>query len=175
MSWNTSSRPARLVMGGVIASFALLGPVKAQNATETPQQEVVGIWSVVSQYVEQNGKKVEIFGKMPNGIITFDLKGYFVGLIQSNKLPKISSNNRMIATAAENRAIFRGSLAYFGKYTVDGKKGEINLHFNGCTYPNWIGMDQTRKFTILGTELDMTIPATTVGPGVGHLVLKRLE
>jgi hypothetical protein len=177
MRWKIQSQPARFVTGGLIASFAILGPVSAQNAapTPTPQEEIAGTWSVVSEYVEQNGKRTELFGKNPNGVITFDLSGYFVGLIQSDQLPKISSNNRMEATDFENRSILKGSLAYYGKYTVNGKKGEVNFHFNGSTYPNWIGMDQTRKFTIVGDKLDLTVPVTTVGPGVAHLVLKRLE
>lgn len=177
MSWKIPSRRAQLLAGGLIASFALFGPAKAQNVSPapTPQEEIVGTWAVVAQYMEQNGQKVEVFGKNPNGIITFDMNGYFVGVIQSDHLPKVASNNRMVATDSENRDILKGSLAYFGKYTVSRKKGEIDLHFNGSTFPNWIGMDQTRKYTILGTRLDLTIPATTVGPGVGHLVLKRLE
>jgi len=177
MSWKIPSRPAQLLTGGLIASFAFFGPVQAQNAPSSPtlQEEIVGTWAVVSQYLEQNGQKVAIFGKNPNGIITFDMNGYFVGVIQSDQLPKIASNNRLVATDSENRDILKGSLAYFGKYMVRGKKGEIDLHFNGSTFPNWIGMDQTRKFTVNGTRLDLTIPATTVGAGVGHLVLKRLE
>lgn len=177
MRWKIQSRPAQFVTGGLIASFALFGPAVAQNAapTPTPQEEIAGTWSVVSEYVEQNGHKTELFGKNPNGIITFDLSGYFVGLIQADQLPKISSNNRMEATDFENRSILKGSLAYFGKYTVNSKKGEVNFHFDGSTYPNWIGTDQTRKFTIVGNKLDLTIPVTTVGSGVAHLVSKRLE
>jgi Lipocalin-like domain len=177
MSWKIPSRHAQFLTGGLIASLAFFGPVKAQNApsSATLQEEIVGTWAVVSQYVDQDGKKVELFGENPNGVITFDMNGYFVGLIQSNQLPKVASNNRLVATDSENRDILKGSLAYFGKYTVRGKKGEIDLHFNGSTYPNWIGMDQSRKFTIKGTRLDLTVPTTTVGSGVGHLVLKRLE
>jgi hypothetical protein len=177
MNWKIPSHQARIITGGLIASFALVGPVKAQGAppTPTPQEEIAGAWSIVSVYVEQDGRKIELYGKNPNGIITFGLNGYFVGIIQSDQLPKISSNNRMDATDAENRAILKESLAYYGKYTVDGKIGELKVHFNGSTYPNWIGMDQTRKFTIIGTKLDMIVPTTTVGPGVAHLVLKRLE
>jgi hypothetical protein len=177
MVWKISARTTQFLAGGLIASFALSGPVKAQGAPPTPtaQEEIVGIWSVVSEYVEQNGQKNEIFGKTPHGIITFNLSGYFVGMIQSDQVSKIASNNRMTATDYENRSVLHGSLAYFGKYTVNGKKGEINFQFAGCTYPNWIGMDQTRKFTIVGTRLDLITPDITVGTGVGHLVLKRLE
>jgi len=175
MSWKISARSARFITGGLIASLASFGPVRAQEATPTPSEQIAGLWSVVSVHMDQRGRTVENFGENPNGIISFDSGGYFVGVIQSRDLPPIASNNRMLATGMEGRAITRGSLAYFGKYTVDAKREELNLHFLGCTYPNWVGMDQTRTFTIKGTELDLTVPVTTAGPGVAHLVLKRLE
>jgi hypothetical protein len=37
----------------------------------------------------------------------------------SGDLPKFASGNRLQGSDAENNAIVRGSLAYFGTYTVD--------------------------------------------------------
>ena len=138
-------------------------------------QQIVGTWVAVSQYVDQDGKKLEPFGSNPKGIVVYDANGRFVLVLQRSTLPKFASNNRMTGTAEENKAIVQGSLAYFGRYSVDEKERKINLHYDGSFYPNWDGDDQTRLIEISGDELKIISPVSAVGGGVVHLVLRRAK
>ena len=154
-----------------MASVFVSGAANAQNLG----QQVVGTWTVISQYVEQDGKKVEPFGSNPKGMAVYDKTGRFIFVLQRASLPQFASNNRMTGTAEENKAIVQGSIAYFGRYSVNEKEGKINLHYDGSTYPNWDGEDQTRLIAISGDELKIISPVSTVGGGVVHLVLRRVK
>lgn len=138
-------------------------------------QQIVGTWMAVSQYVDQDGRRLEPFGSNPKGMVVYDASGHFVLVLQRATLPKFASNNRMAGTADENKAIVQGSIAYFGRYTIDEKDHKLNLRYEGSTYPNWDGEDQTRLIEISGDELKMVSPVSAVGGGVVHLVLRRAK
>ena len=154
-----------------MASAFLSEAANAQNLG----MQVVGTWIAVSQYVEQDGKRVEPFGSSPKGMVVYDANGRFILMLQRATLPKFASNNRMAGTAEENKAIVQGSIAYFGRYSVDEKEGKINLHYDGSTYPNWDGEDQIRLISVSGDELKIISPVSAVGGGVVHLVLRRAK
>jgi predicted RNA-binding protein with PUA domain len=90
-------------------------------------------------------------------------------------LPKFASSNRLSGTPEENKAIVQGSIAYFGRYSVDEKERKINLHYDGSTYPNWDGEDQIRLIQISGDELQIISPVSAVGGGSVHLLLRRAK
>jgi hypothetical protein len=157
-------------------AFAMAGMLVscAVNAQSLGQQ-IVGTWVAVSQYVDQDGKKLEPFGSNPKGMVVYDANGRFILVLQRSTLPKFASNNRMTGTGEENKAIVQGSIAYFGRYSIDEKECKINLHYDGSTYPNWDGEDQTRLITVSGDELNVVSPVSAVGGGVVHLVLRRAK
>jgi hypothetical protein len=78
-------------------------------------------------------------------------------------------------TPEENAAVVQGSIAYFGRYSINEAEKKINLHYDGSTYPNWDGEDQVRLITIAGDELQIVSPVSAVGGGVVHLVLRRAK
>jgi len=165
----------RVNVGTICVSAPLAaapGGIETANA-EGLGKEIVGTWIAVSQYVDQDGKRVEPFGANPKGMVVYDAGGRFILVLQRDTLPRFASNNRMTGTAEENRAIVQGSIAYFGRYSVDEKQGKINLHYDGSTYPNWDGEDQTRLVSVSGDELSIVSPVSAVGGGVVHLVLRR--
>jgi Lipocalin-like domain len=166
----------RWLTGGLLIAIATASVFvsEAANAQNLGKQ-IVGTWLAVSQYVDQDGKKVEPFGSSPKGMVVYDAHGRFILMLQRDTLPKFASNNRMAGTAEENKAIVQGSIAYFGKYSVDEKEGKINLHYDGSTYPNWDGEDQTRLISISGDELKIISSASAVGGGVVQLVLRRAK
>ena len=158
-----------LVCGLVIAGVFEYSAAGAQDL----RQQIVGTWTAVSQYVDQEGKKLEPFGSDPKGMVVYDADGRFILVLQRSTLPKFSSGNRMTGTPDENKAIVQGSIAYYGRYSVDEKSGKLNLHYDGSTFPNWDGVDQIRFIAISGDKLDMVSPESAVGGGTVHLVLRR--
>jgi hypothetical protein len=147
----------------------------AQPESRSLKEEIVGTWSAVSQYVDQDGKKLEPFGTNPKGMVIYDSKGRFILVLQRASLPNFASNNRMTGTAEENKAVVQGSIAYFGRYSVNESERTINLHYDGSTYPNWDGEDQTRLISITGDQLSISSPVSAVGGGTVHLVLRRVK
>jgi len=149
------------------------GSLSAKEPSASLKEQIIGTWLVVSQYVDQDGKKLEPFGANPKGIAVFDRNGRFVFVGQRGSLPKFASNNRLTGTAEENQAIVQGSIAYFGRYWIDENEQKIHYHFEGSTYPNWDGEDQIRIITLSGDELTTVSSVSAVGGGAAHLVLRR--
>jgi Lipocalin-like domain len=51
----------------------------------------------------------------------------------------------------------------------------ITVPIEGTTFPNWIGTDQKRPFTISGGELKWTTPTTSLGSGTALDVWRRAK
>ena len=135
----------------IIRPFAvlLLGllPVGAGNAqsAKSLKQQLVGTWDfVIAEIVSADGKKTLPFGEHPKGQIIFTEDGHFSQVHVSGDLPKIAGNNRLNGTDADNRAIVRGSLSFFGTYSVDEAKKTVTFNIGASTYPNAAGTSQTR-------------------------------
>jgi len=48
-------------------------------------------------------------------------------------------------------------------YSVSETDKTFTIQIEGTTFPNWIGTDQKRPFTISGDELKWTTPPTSLG------------
>jgi hypothetical protein len=157
------------------AAFALLSTsVVDANQNAGLKQQVVGLWSLASQYVERpDGSRVERFGPNPKGIAYFDQGGRFSMVMMRADLPKIASNNAMSATDAENKAIMQGSSAFFGTWSVDEATGTMLNRIDGSTFPNWDGTDLKRTLSIAGDEMKVCV-ASQIG-GTSCAVWRRVR
>jgi len=160
----------------VLAVLLLVSPPGlAQQKAGNLKQQLVGTWSLVAQYVDQNGKRVERFGSTPKGIYMFDRNGRFAAILLRSDLPKIAANNAMMGTVEENKAIVQGSTAFYGKWSINEKDGSVTSHVDGSTYPNWDGQDQKRVVTISGDDLKICIPGGSQIGGTVCTVWKRAK
>jgi hypothetical protein len=175
MTGSTRAFTGTLAAVVFFASAVLSEGSHAQPQPHNLKEQIVGTWSAVSQYVDQDGKRLEPFGSSPKGMAVYDRNGRFIFVLQRASLPNFASNNRLTGTAEENRAIVQGSIAYFGSYSINENEQKINLHYDGSTYPNWDGEDQSRLISIIGDELKIISPVSTVGGGTVHLVLRRVK
>jgi lipocalin-like protein len=164
----------------MVAAFACLvvlraGEAATQQSPTSAQQQFIGTWSLVSiNYVEKDGRKIEPFGPGARGMLVFDAGGRFATQVMAADRPRFASNNRMIGTAEENKAVSRGVVAYFGTYTVDEADRIVTLHIEQSSFPNWNGTDQKRTFTFAGDELRYTAASSTANPAESaELVWKR--
>ena len=157
-------------MGGCVA-FAILvatllfpGNVYAQTA-----KDLVGSWTLISNVAERDGKTVDNFGTNPRGLAIYHSNGHYSIIVMRADLPKFTQS-RENATADESLAVTRGSLAYFGTYTVDQAGRAIVSKIEGSTFPNWIGETQRRPFRLSGGELKIINPLTS-----STIVWRRLQ
>jgi hypothetical protein len=159
-----------IVILGVVAGSALAPAVAAE-----PPSGLVGTWSLVSISNEKNGQKVLPYGPDAKGTFILDGSSFSLIVVRPAR-HKFKSNDRLTGTAEENQETVRGSIAYFGTYTVDPRDGTlVTFRIEGATFPNWDGAEQKRVLKISGDEMDYTNPTISTGAGVARLVWKRLK
>jgi Lipocalin-like domain len=105
----------------------------------------------------------------------FGSDGRYVSLVVRSDMPKIGANSRAAGTAEENKAVVQGSIATFGRYTINEADHTLVLNIERSTYPNWNGAEQKRPITISGDELKYIVPEASAGGGRGEVVLKRAK
>jgi lipocalin-like protein len=159
---------ALLFLGVALPSGDAVGQQK------TLKEQLVGTWTYVSvDIVRPDGSRVPLFGPNPSGLAAFDRKGNYLLLTARTGQPKFASNNRTEGTAEENKAVVQGSIAHFGRYTVNEADRTITFHIETSTFPNWNGAKQRRPITLMGDELRWTTAASS--SGTAEVVLKRAE
>ena len=148
--------------------------LSAAGASGQTAHDLAGTWSLVSATVTQDGKSRDIFGSHPAGMMMFDANGRFTQVIVASGLPKFASKSRETGTADENQAVVKGSIAYFGTYTV-GAGGIVDLRVENSTFPNMSGTDQKRSIKISGDGLTWGNATPAVGAGVAEQLWKRVK
>ena len=140
------------------------------------REQLVGSWEYVSNdTIGPDGTRVPSFGPNPRGLLTFGSDGRYVLLIARADLPKFASGKRMEGTPEEHKAVVQGSIAHFGRYTVDEAGKTINFQIDTSSFPNWSGIEQKRPFTLAGDELRWTNAASSSGGGSAEVVLRRAK
>jgi hypothetical protein len=140
------------------------------------KDQIVGTWSLVSQsQTLKDGSTAHPSGMNPKGVNMFTADGQFVLLFMRGDLPKVASGNRGKATADEAMAIARGSIGYFGSYTVDEPTKTLVLRIQGATFANLVGIDQKRVISLLtADELRYRNPGPVSG-GFVEAAFKRAK
>jgi Lipocalin-like domain len=83
-------------------------------------------------------------GANPTGLLIFTNNGRYSSIIVRTDVPKFASKNRLQETPDENKAAVQGSIANFGSYTVNEAGKTFTVRYEGSTYPNNAGTEQTR-------------------------------
>src|SRR5581483_5637588 len=152
--------------------LACLGTVPTSTVAQTAK-DLVGTWNLVSDVnTSADGGKVEPFGPTPRGMAIFDGDGRFAIVISRPDLPKFASNNRMQGTPEENKAIVRGSIGFFGTYSV--ADGAVIQHVEGGTWPSWIGSDQKRTIRSFAKDEQTWTTIASFG-GTSELRWRRVK
>ena len=172
-SWQQAIPPicatALLYLGAAVVS----GQAIAQQ--KTLRDQLLGAWAYVSvDTVSPDGSRTPMYGPNPQGIAIFDASGRYALVNARSGLPKFASSNRMEGSADEYKAAAQGSIAHFGRYTVNEADKTILFQIETSTFPNWNGVEQRRPFTLTGDALCWTTPAAS-GGGSGEVVLRRLK
>jgi hypothetical protein len=160
------------------ALLFLVIALPSSDAVSQPKplgEQLVGTWTYVSvDTVRPDGSRVPMFGPDPQGLAIFADNGRYVVLLTTRTgQPTFASNNRMEGTPEENKAVVQGSIAHFGRYTVNDAEKTITFHIEASTFPNWNGVEQKRPFTLTVDELKWTTAASSGGSA--EVILKRAK
>ena len=166
----------RMISSVLTASALIFGVfLTREEAVAQTAKELVGMWTLVSVTLEQDGKKTDMYGANPQGQAIFAPNGRFSIMFIRSDVPKFASTNREAGTPEENKAAVQGSLAYFGTYSVSETDQAIMYHLEGSTFPNWRFVDQKRLFELSGGELTLTNPTPSTGSGIAYSVWRRVK
>lgn len=159
-----------------VLAFVIAAPVLAVSTTALGQSTkgIAGTYAGVSfMTTDASGKTTPIFGDNPRAMMMLTPDGRYSIIVMRASLPKFSGGNRAKGSAEENQAVTAGSIAHFGRYSVDEAGKTITFHVESSTFPNWDGQAQKRPFTVSGDQLTYKVPAASVG-GTGEVVWKRI-
>ena len=148
----------------------------AQQKAKTIKAQLVGTWVLVSaDEVGKDGSRKPNFSPNPKGTMMFDANGRYSALLMSSSRPKFAAGNRTKGTPEENATTARGTIAYYGTYSVDEASKTLVSNVEGSTFPNSEGQQQKRTITSLtANELKYINPATTTG-GTAEAVWRRVK
>jgi hypothetical protein len=162
---------------GAVSLAMLTGGAQAQRkkkeANRLSPRQLAGHWSLVSaDIVREDGTRTQPFGPNPTGVAIFEPNRRFSVSLVNPDLPKFASNSQDAGSDEENKAVVRGSIAYFGTYQL-APDGTLSLEIEGSSFPNWNRVAQKRMVTSLtASEVKWTAPAGPNG-GIAELVWKR--
>ena len=133
-----------------------VGDVAAQQ--KTLKEQLVGTWTFVSSS-SKNPDGSSVWGANPKGLLIFTDNGRYSSHILRSDVPRFAAKSRVQGTPDENKAAVHGSIATFGTYTVNEANKSFTVRFEGSSYPNNTGVEQTRPFTLTGDDLKIINPA----------------
>jgi len=138
------------------------------------KEQLVGAWTFVSSSttVPDGGPA---WGANTIGLTIFTDNGRFSTQVMRSDLPKFASKSRVQGTPEEYKAVVQGSIANFGTYSVNEASKTFTLRYEGSTFPNRIGTEETRPVVIEGDEMRITNPAPSTGGPTSQQVYRRTK
>lgn len=118
----------------------------APPVTASDGAKVLGVWRLVAFDLEfqDTGERRPTFGKKPNGYLIFTPEGRMMAYLEAeNRTPP--------KTPEEQAAAYRTTIAYTGKYRLDGDKWVTKV--DGSWNVAWVGTDQVRFFKFQSDQL----------------------
>jgi Lipocalin-like domain len=137
-------------------------PRPASGAT----QRIVGTWQLMTRTVSRaDGTTIvdPVLGEKPTGRLIYDAGGAMsLQMMRTGRKDAISSPAN--ARDKANPRVMLGYDSYFGRYTVDEQAGTVTHHVDGSLFPEDLGEDWVRPFTLEGDTL--TLRLTSVADGL---------
>ena len=144
--------------------------------SEEVKKLLVGSWKLLFlEMRDANGRISYPWGKDTLGYLMYNADGYMSVTIMSSNRLKFSSADIKGGTTEEKVAAADTYLTYCGTYEI--QQDTVIHHIELAFFPNWVGVDQNRMFSIEGDRLSLSSPPTTVA-GVeqtAHLIWERVN
>jgi hypothetical protein len=157
----------------VTAAFDLQSPAirSANSATES----IVGTWQLMTRTVSRADGTVivdPVLGEKPTGRLVYDASGgMMLQMMRTGRKEAISTP--AIPKDSANPRVILGYDSYFGRYTVDQKAGTVTHHVEGSLFPEDLGDDWVRPYTLQGDTL--TLRLTGEDGLTRNLVFQRMR
>jgi hypothetical protein len=121
------------------------------------RERLLGAWRLVSSdWRDEMGKVDSPLGDDAVGQLIYDGSGSVSAQLMRLNQPRFVDDDWRRADTAERAAAWLGYFCYFGTYTVDDAAGTVTHHVEGSSFPNLVGTDQLRHFTLAESHLSLT-------------------
>jgi hypothetical protein len=150
-----------------IAVLLLLSSSFIQAQTTQPKlnqvelmKQFIGTWTLIKCVaIQQSGEITFPYGEKPIGQILYDTKGNMMVEIMNREIKKFRNDNPFQGIPEEIIPAYNGFLAYYGTYKILADSNLIIHNIKACSFPNWVGQNQTRRFKFEDNKLILTTPA----------------
>lgn len=149
----------RIVALAFLAAFVLDLQAPAAQPSNAASQRIVGTWRLMTRTVSQaDGTTIvdPVLGSKPSGRLIYDAAGG-MSLQMMRDSRKDAISRPASARDAANPRIVLGYDSYFGRYTVDEKAGTVTHHVEGSLFPEDLGANWVRPFTLDGDTLTLRL------------------
>jgi hypothetical protein len=141
----------------VTLAFDLQTP--APRTANSAAQQIVGTWQLITRTVSRpDGTTIvdPVLGEKPIGRLVYGASG-----AMSLQMMRTGRKNAIAAPSSPqgntNQRVILGYDSYFGRYTVDEKAGTVTHHVEGSLFPEDLGEDWVRPFTLEGDTLTLRL------------------
>jgi lipocalin-like protein len=120
---------------------------------------LVGTWQlVISEWRAEDGQVITAMGREAPavGCIIYTEDGHMAFQSMAANRPNFAAGDIGGGTPEEKIAAFGTFAAYCGTY--DLQDDTVVHHVKASLFPNWVGADQVRTFTLSGDELELSTP-----------------
>ena len=149
----------RTLLLPLLLTIAVDAQTPAPRAPVTAAQRIVGTWQLITRTVKRADGSIVIdpvLGEKPSGRLVYDAGG-----AMSLQMMRTGRKDAISAPAnprdKSNPRVILGYDSYFGRYTVDEKAGTVTHHVEGSLFPEDLGDDWVRPFTLKGDTLTLSL------------------
>jgi len=150
-----------------IAALALaVMPTGAVAQQKSLKEQLVGAWTLVSSdATSPNGRKDQLYGSNPVGVLILDSSGRYAQVQGRTGRPKLNTANRaeLSASVADLTAVLVGFAANSGTWSVNESEKALLRRYETALIPNNEGADQKATITLSGDEMKLTQISPTSG------------
>ena len=169
-------RALHLLALPLILTAALDLQAPAPRSANSATTRIVGVWQLMTRTVARaDGTPIvdPVLGEKPTGRLVYDASGaMMLQMMRTGRKNAMSTPAN--AQDKTNPRVILGYDSYFGRYTVDEKAGTITHHVEGSLFPEDLGSDWVRPFTLEGDKLTLRLASLTDGL-TRTLVFQRLR
>ena len=134
--------------------------------------QIKGTWILVSMtYEDKDSNIIDLYGKEPFGILTYDSSGYMNAQMGYNNRKLFQNDSLADGSPEEIKNAYTTYMGYYGKYR-EPSPGVLVHEVKGCLFPNWQGKEEIRYATIENEQLVITTPPTLFGNG--EIIIKAV-
>jgi hypothetical protein len=138
---------------------------------------LVGAWRLISTVSENEDGEVSNLGTNPTtvGYLIYSADGHMAAILMHATRPAFVAGDLRGGTPEEKLAAYDNVISYCGTYDVHDNT--VVHHVEASSFPNWVGADQLRTFTLSGDELKVTTPPILIAgkKETGSLVFHRAD